>query len=112
MTASRSSAGNGDAKVERDGDSFTLDAALVGELFDVSPADVPALVRSKAITSVCETGIDADYSTFRLNLFYRGRHVRLRIGSEGHILHRSIIDFGQRPLPPQRRRQSQSASDR
>src|SRR6218665_2245574 len=98
MTANRSAAGSGQAKVERDGDSFTLDAALVGDLFDVSPVDVPMLMRSKSITSVCESGIDADRGTFRLNLFYRGRHARLRVGSEGQILHRSIINFGARAL--------------
>jgi hypothetical protein len=105
MTACRSDACNGETKIEHDGNSFTLDAALIGELLDVPPADVPALMRTKSITSVCESGIDADRGTSRLNLFYHGRHVRLRVGSEGQILHRSIIDFGERALPLQRRRQ-------
>lgn len=104
MTASRSAVGNSQAKIERDGNGFTLDAALVGELLDVSPADVPALMRNKSITSVCESGIDADRGTFRLNLFYRGRHARIRVGSEGQILHRSIVNFGEQPLPLRRRR--------
>jgi hypothetical protein len=104
MTASRSAVGNSQAKIERDGNVFTLDAALVGELLDVPPADVPALMRNKSITSVCESGIDADRGTFRLNLFYHGRHVRLRVGSEGQILHRSIIDFSEPPLPLPRNR--------
>ena len=103
MTASRNAGGNGEAKVVRDGNNFTLDAALVGELLHVPPAEVPALMRSKSITSVCESGIDADHGTFRLNLFYRGRHARLRVGSEGQILHRSVIDFGERPLPQRRK---------
>jgi hypothetical protein len=107
MTASRS-VGNSKTTIERDGNGFTLDAALIGELLDVLPTDVPALMRSKSITSVCESGIDADRGTFRLNLFYHGRHVRLRVGSEGQILHRSIIDFGERPLQRGRR----SASER
>ena len=108
MTASRSAVGNSEITIERDGNGFTLDAALIGELLDVPPPDVPALMRSKSITSVCESGIDADRGTFRLNLFYHGRHVRLRVGSEGQILHRSIIDFGERPLQRGRR----SASER
>lgn len=103
MTANRSDVGNSQTKIERDGSGFTLDAGLIGELFDVPPADVPALMRSKSITSVCESGIDADGGTFRLNLFYLGRHVRLRVGSEGQILHRSIINFGERALRPRRR---------
>lgn len=109
MAASRSAVGKSETTIERDGSGFTLDAALIGELLDVPPIDVPALMRSKSITSVCESGIDADRGTFRLNLFYHGRHVRLRVGSEGQILHRSIINFGERPLPPRRR---QIASDR
>ena len=108
MTVSRSAVGNSKITIERDGNGFTLDAALIGELLDVPPTDVPALMRSKSITSVCESGIDADRGTFRLNLFYHGRHVRLRVGSEGQILHRSIIDFGERPLQRGRR----SASER
>lgn len=108
MTANRSAVGNSETTIERDGNGFTLDAALIGELLDVPPTDVPALMRSKSITSVCESGIDADRGTFRLNLFYHGRHVRLRVGSEGQILHRSIIDFGERPLQRGRR----SASER
>ncbi len=108
MTASRSAVGNSETTIERDGNGFTLDAALIGELLDVPPTDVPALMRSKSITSVCESGIDADRGTFRLNLFYHGRHVRLRVGSEGQILHRSIIDFGERSLQRGRR----SASER
>lgn len=108
MTANRSAVGNSETTIERDGNGFTLDAALIGELLDVPPTDVPALMRSKSITSVCESGIDADRGTFRLNLFYNRRHVRLRVGSEGQILHRSIIDFGERPLQRGRR----SASER
>lgn len=84
--------------------AFVVEAALIGELLDVPAADVPALMRSHAITSVCETGVGADQGTFRLNLFHRARHVRLRIDKAGRILQRSIIDFGDRPLRRARRR--------
>lgn len=97
-------------KVERDGDDFILDASLVGELLDVQPSDVPALMQNGRTTSVCEMGVDADRGTFRLNLLYLGRHARLRVDSAGHILHRSIIDFGDAPRP--RRRNKTIASDR
>jgi hypothetical protein len=70
---------------------------LIGELLGIPPVDVPALMRSGDITSVCESGVDADQGTFRLNLFYRGRHARLRVDPAGQILQRSIIDFGDRP---------------
>lgn len=79
--------------------AFVVDATLIGELLDVPAADVPDLMRCHAITSVCETGVGTDQGTFRLNLFHRGRHVRLRIDAAGRILQRSIIDFGgDRPL--------------
>ncbi len=97
-------------KVERDGDEFVLDASLVGELLDVPPSDVPALMQNGRISGVCETGVDADQGTFRLNLFYLGRHARLRVDSAGHILHRSIIDFGD--APRLQRRNKTIASDR
>ena len=97
-------------KVERDRDDFFLDASLVGELLDVQASDVSALMQNGRITSVCETGADADRGTFRLNLFYLGRHARLRVDSAGHILHRSIIDFGEAPRP--QRRNKTIASDR
>ncbi|MGE3148262.1 MAG: DUF6522 family protein, partial [Pseudorhodoplanes sp.] len=74
--------------------AFMVDAALIGALLDVPAADVPALMRNGSITSTCETGIDADQGTFRLNLFHQARHVRLRVDPSGRILQRSIIDFG------------------
>lgn len=80
--------------------TFVVDADLIGELFGIPAADVPALMRSRTITSLCETGIDADQGMFRLNLFYRTRHVRLRVDAAGHILHRSVIDFGEPPAHP------------
>ncbi len=77
---------------------FIIDATLIGELLNVPAADVPALMRNNSITSVCETGINSDQHTFRLNLFYRGRHARLRVDAMGRILQRSIIDYGERRL--------------
>ena len=97
-------------KIERDGDDFILDASLVGELLYVPASDVPALMQDGRITSVCETGVDADRGTFRLTLFYLGRHARLRVDSAGHILHRSIINFGD--APRLQRRNQTIASDR
>lgn len=84
-------------RIDRIDGDFIVDATLIGELLNVPVADVPALMQSKRITSACESGIDKDQGTFRLNLFYRGRHARLRLDAAGHILQRSVIDFGERP---------------
>lgn len=90
--------------IERIDGDFAIDATLIGELLDVPAADVPAMMRNNSITGVCESGVDADQGTFRLNLFHRGRHARLRVDAMGRILQRSIIDFGEPPLPRRRRR--------
>jgi Family of unknown function (DUF6522) len=89
--------------------NFVVDAALLGELLSIPAADVPALMRSHAITSVCEHGIDAHHDTFRLTFFYGGRQARLRIDASGQILQRSVIDFGERPPARNRRHSAKSA---
>ena len=81
-----------------------VDAALLGELLDIVPAEVPGLMRRRAITSFCERGIGADDGTFRLSFFYRNRRARLSVDTTGRILRRSVVDFGQRPLPRAMRR--------
>jgi hypothetical protein len=63
------------------------------------PKDVPPLMREHAITSICERGIDEHRGEFRLSFFYKNRRARLNVDTSGHILRRSIIDFGKRPLP-------------
>jgi hypothetical protein len=74
---------------------IVLDAALIGNLFDIPPADVPALMKTRAITSVCERGTDEDEGRYRLLFFYGSRRARLSVDSAGQILQRSVIDFGQ-----------------
>ncbi|THD56992.1 MAG: hypothetical protein E8A46_02480 [Bradyrhizobium sp.] len=86
-------------QVEIDDKTISVDATVLGELLEVLPSDVPALMREHAITSVCERGIDADEGEFRLSFFYRNRRARLSVDGSGHVLRRSIIDFGDRPLP-------------
>lgn len=76
-----------------------VDATLLGELLDVLPSDVPALMREHTITCVCECGIDTHEGEFRLSFFYRNRRARLSVDGSGQVLRRSIIDFGDRPLP-------------
>jgi len=82
----------------RDGE-FVVDAKLLGDLLDIPPADVPALMRERSITSICERGVDAHAGQYRLSFFYRNRRARLGIDRDGHILRRTSIDFGERPLP-------------
>ncbi len=86
-------------QIEIEGDTFHVDAAMIGDLLKVAPAEVPELMRSAAITSVCERGLDEHAGQFRLSFFYKSRRVRLSIDETGRILQRSTIDFGDRPMP-------------
>lgn len=82
---------------------IVVNALLLGELLEVAPADVPALMRSQAITSICERGIDEHEGYLRLSFFYLNRRARLRVDMLGHVLQRSVIDFG-RPRTQRTRR--------
>lgn len=86
-------------QVEINDKMVLVDATLLGELLDVLPSDVPALMREHAITGVCERGIDTHEGEFRLSFFYRNRRARLSVDALGQVRRRSIINFGDRPLP-------------
>lgn len=88
------------ADVEIGDSDILVDAALLGRLLDVAPADVPTLMRAHAITSLCERGVDTHDGEIRLSFFYRNRRAQLSVDTTGHILRRSVINFGERPLPP------------
>ncbi len=85
--------------IERREDAFLVDSELVEELLGVPAARVPTLMREGAITSVCELGIDDHEGEFRLTFFYRNRRARLSADLNGRVLRRSVIDFGDRPIP-------------
>jgi hypothetical protein len=81
-----------------DGD-FLVDAELLADLLGVNASDIPALMQTQAITSACERGVDNHHGQYRLSFFYRNRRARLSVDTAGHVLHRSVIDFGSQPLP-------------
>ena len=86
-------------QVEIANGDIQVDAVLLGELLGIPPAEIPALMRAGAITSRCERGVDTHQGQFRLSFFYKSRRARLVVNSAGRILQRSMIDFGQLPLP-------------
>jgi len=86
-------------RVEISDKTILVDATLLGDLLDVLPVNVPALMREHAITSVCERGIDTHEGELRLSFFYRNRCARLSVDGSGQVLRRSIVNFGDRPLP-------------
>ena len=79
--------------------TFVVNAARLGELLDIPASRVPILMRERAITSVCELGVDENEGEFRLTFFYRNRRARLSMDPKGRIIRRSTIDFGDRPVP-------------
>lgn len=84
--------------VEFSGNTFLVDAALIGELLRLPASGVPALMREGKITSACERGTDEHAGEFRLTFFYRNRRARLSTDLAGRIVRRSTIDFGDRPV--------------
>lgn len=76
-----------------------IDAALVGELFNIPPREVLALLKARAITSVCERGMDEHEGETRLSFFYGNRRARVSLDQNGKVIRRSVIDFGERPMP-------------
>jgi len=61
-------------------------------------------MRQREITSVCERGVDEHAGEFRLSFFYRSRRARLSTDLRGHVLRKSVIDFGDRPIPDAQKR--------
>ncbi len=86
-------------RLERNKEGFLIDASLLGELLNVSPSGVQALIRNNEITSLCERGEGEHAGQYRLTFFYKGRRARLGIDESGQVIRRSTVDFGDRPLP-------------
>ena len=85
--------------IEFSGNTFLVDAGLVGELLHIPASRVAALMREGKITSACERGVDEHAGEFRLTFFYRNRRARVRIDPAGRILRKSVIDFGDQSSP-------------
>ena len=79
--------------------AYVIDATLLGGLLGIPASRVPVLMRERVITSVCERGVDDNAGEYRLTFFYRNRRARLGLDSTGRILRKSVIDFGDRPIP-------------
>lgn len=86
-------------KVEFIQGSFHVDAAVIGESLGIEPALVQARMREGKITSTCEQGADEDAGYYRLTFFYENRRFRFIVDEGGDVLRRSVINFGDRPLP-------------
>jgi hypothetical protein len=77
-------------RVEFDGESFSVDAALIAESLGIEPTVVRTLMREAKITSRCERGIEQDAGRYRLTFFHGERRLRLIVDAAGEIVDRFI----------------------
>ncbi len=86
-------------RVEFQEHAISVDASLIGQALGIEPSAVQARMREGKITGLCEQGIDQDAGRYRLSFFDGSRRLRLIVDSEGRVLQRSLVNFGDRPLP-------------
>lgn len=77
-------------KVDFDGESFNVDAALIAESLGITPTLVQTLMREGRITSRCERGVDQDAGRHRLTFFHGERRLRLVVNEAGDIVERCV----------------------
>jgi hypothetical protein len=87
--------------------AIEVEAPVIAEALDLPPEVLMTMVRSGQITSLCERGVDADEGRHRLTFFHRRKRLRFVVDGRGQIIRRSIINFGDRPLPTQLHRPGQ-----
>lgn len=81
-------------QVEFDEGGITVDAHVLSELLNLPAAEIPALMREGAITSLCERGAGEHEGQYRLTFFHGSRRARLNVAPPDRILRRSVIDYG------------------
>jgi hypothetical protein len=91
-------------EIDEGGQAITVDAEVIADGLKINPADVQPMLKSGAILSSVEAGVDDDFGTFRLTFSTRHRRVRLIVDALGDVVSQSVLDFGSQPLPPATRR--------
>ena len=78
------------SRVDFDGETFSVDAALIADSLGIEPAIVQPLMREGRITSRCERGIDEDVGRYRLTFFHGRLRAHLVVDADGTLISRSI----------------------
>jgi len=78
------------SRIDFDGETFSVDAALIAESLGIEPAIVQPLMREGRITSRCERGIDEDAGRYRLTFFHGRLRAHLVVDANGKLISRSI----------------------
>ncbi len=84
-------------KIDLTTDMPTIDAADLGPILGLAPAQVPALMRSGDITSMFETGEGEDAGRVRLTFFHAGKRVRFTCDQDGTVLSTIKTPIGPQP---------------
>ena len=89
--------------VQRNGDDFLVDAALLAEAFGLMPAEVQQRMRDGAITARCEAGVDEDQGRWRLTFHHGPRACRFVVDASGNVVTRAAFPArtgNPKPRPP------------
>ncbi|MEO9876526.1 MAG: DUF6522 family protein [Anderseniella sp.] len=92
--------------VEFDSDGPVVKAGLIGKLLNIQEDLVSGHIQNGGITTLCEKGIGEHDGGFRLSFFHRNRRAQIEVDRHGQVSNRTVIDFGDRPLPASLRRPS------
>jgi hypothetical protein len=76
-------------RLEPDGDSFTIDARDLAQLFELDAERVREMMRAGEIRSRVERGEGEDAGRFRLTFIHRERRVQLIVAADGAVIQRS-----------------------
>ena len=84
-------------KVDMTGGQATVDAADLGPLLGLAPAQVPEKMRNGEITSRSETGVDDDAGRMRLIFYFNEKRVRLTCSADGEVISTSTTPVREAP---------------
>lgn len=90
--------------IEFEDGAIQIDATIVADGLGIAPARLLEGMRQGKITSLSERGVDDDRGRYRLTFFSENRRLRLVVNESGGVIQRSMIDFGNQPLPNSARR--------
>ena len=91
-------------EIEDAGRAFTVAAEVIADGLKLAAADVQPMLKSGAILTAVEAGVDEDFGTFRLTFSTRHRRLRVIVDALGDLVSQSVLDFGSQPLPSATRR--------
>jgi len=76
-------------------DGVEVDASIIAQGLGLAPAQLRENMRAGRVTSIYESGADADQGRHRLTFFFGNRRFRLVVDETGTIVQRSTVDFGE-----------------